>query len=450
MSRNALRQRIGKPLLQPFTEFFRQEAASGIVLLVSSLVALGLANSNIGIAQYFPELWENTFSITIGDLALNKTLSHWINDGLMALFFLIVGLEIKREVLEGELASVRQAALPMVGALGGMVAPALLFWLINKDTPTAGGWGIPMATDIAFALAIVNLLGNRVPLALKIFLTALAIVDDLGAVLVIAVFYTHTIEWGYLIAAGGFWLGLGLLNWLGVRVLSVYLLLGLVLWYLTLKSGVHATIAGVLLALAIPFRTRLANPANVQLRLGTMKRLIGEKNFVPRDFSEELEDLSQEIGSPAQRLEHILHWPVAFVVIPLFAFCNTSIHFDPATLGQLTDPLALGILAGLLLGKPIGIGLLCYGAVRLGWAALPAGVNWQQLIGVSILAGIGFTMSIFITLLAFDGQPALQDGAKVAILLASLVAGLLGYGLLRQSVDVAEPAPVGHPTTFVQ
>ncbi len=441
MSRNALRKRIGKPLLQPFTEFFRQEAASGIVLIISSLIALILANTNIGIAQHFPQLWENTFSITIGDLELNKTLSHWINDGLMALFFLIVGLEIKREVLEGELSSIRQASLPMIGALGGMLVPALLFVLINTGTPTAGGWGIPMATDIAFALAIVNLLGNRVPLALKIFLTALAIVDDLGAVLVIAVFYTQTIEWGYLMAAGGVLLGLGLLNWGGVRVLSLYLVLGLVLWYFTLKSGVHATIAGVLLALVIPYRTRLIDPANVQLRLGTMKRLIGEKNFVPRDFSEELEDLSQQIGSPAQRLEHVLHWPVAFVIIPLFAFCNTSIRFDPATLGQLTDPLAMGIMAGLLLGKPIGIVLLCYGAVRLGWAALPAGVQWQQLIGVSILAGIGFTMSIFITLLAFAGQPALQDGAKVAILLASLVAGLLGYFLLKLSADAPESEP---------
>ncbi|MGF7215749.1 NhaA family Na+:H+ antiporter [Spirosoma lacussanchae] len=432
MSNSSLLRRLGKPLLQPFAEFFQREASGGIILLLSSIVALLLANTDVGIGRYFPAIWENHFSIAVGSFQLEKSLSHWVNDGLMALFFLIVGLEIKREVLEGELASVQQAVLPMVGALGGMVLPAGLFWLVNQGTPTAGGWGIPMATDIAFALAIVNLLGNRVPLSLKVFLTALAIVDDLGAVLVIAVFYTQSIAVDYLIGAGLVWVGLLVLNRLGVRVLGVYLLLGLVLWYLTLKSGIHATIAGVLLAMAIPFRTRLTDRAAVQQRLNTIQTMVGTQSCIARDVSEELESLSEEISSPSQRLEQVLHSPVAFFIIPFFAFCNTSIAIDLSTLGQLTEPLALGVMAGLLVGKPAGVFLLCYGTVRLGWATLPADVRWSQLLGVSILAGIGFTMSIFITLLAFDGQPALQDSAKIAILLASLVAGLAGYGLLRR------------------
>ncbi len=432
MSQTRSLKRLGKPLLEPFSEFFRLEAASGIVLLISSAVALFLANIDWGVARHFPQVWENTFTLSVGTVQLTKTLSHWINDGLMALFFLIVGLEIKREVLAGELSSVAQAALPLAGALGGMLLPAGLFWLLNRQAPTGAGWGIPMATDIAFALAIVNLLGKRVPLALKVFLAAVAIVDDLGAVLVIAIFYTATIDTNYLLGAGGVWLTLLLLNRLGVRTLAVYLALGVVLWYLTLKSGVHATLAGVLLALTIPYRTRLTDPAAVKQRLGTMQRLMGTTTLIPRNLSEELETLSDQISSPAQRLEHGLHGLVAYLIIPLFAFCNTSLPIDIASFGQLTNPLALGIMAGLMLGKPLGIVLISFGAVRLGWASLPVGVTWWQLIGVSVLAGIGFTMSIFITLLAFEGQPAWQSEAKIAIIIASVVAGLVGYGLLRR------------------
>ncbi|OJW77829.1 MULTISPECIES: Na+/H+ antiporter NhaA [unclassified Spirosoma] len=431
MSRSSLLKNLSRPLIQPFAEFFRLEAASGILLLISSVSALALANSNVGIARYFPQVWDSVLAVSVGSMVLTKSLSHWINDGLMALFFLIVGLEIKREVLEGELASVRQAMLPLVAALGGMVIPAGLFWLINRHSPTAGGWGIPMATDIAFALAIVTLLGERVPLALKVFLTALAIVDDLGAVLVIAFFYTLAIDIHYLLGASGVWLVLLLLNRLGVRILSIYLLLGFVLWYLTLKSGIHATLAGVLLAMVIPFRTRLTDPDAVQRQLGSMQQRIQTNTGMPRDLSEELEALSEQIGSPSQQLEHRLHGPVAFLVIPLFAFCNTSLLIDFSTFGQLTNPLAMGIMAGLLLGKPVGILLLSYIAVWFGWASLPVGVSWRQLVGVAVLAGIGFTMSIFVTLLAFKEQPIRQNEAKIAILVASLLAGLLGYVLLR-------------------
>lgn len=434
MTTTSTLRRLTKPLIQPFAEFFRLEAASGIVLLLSSLLALILANSSVGIARYFPQIWDSVLAISVGGIQLTKSLSHWVNDGLMVLFFLIVGLEIKREILEGELASVKQAALPLVAALGGMLVPAVLFWVINRDTPTANGWGIPMATDIAFALAIVTLLGDRVPLALKVFLTALAIVDDLGAVLVIAFFYTPVIDSRYLLGAGGLWLGLLLLNRLGVRALGLYLALGVVLWYLTLKSGVHATLAGVLLAIAIPFRTRLTDSDTVQGQLGMMQQRIQNKTVVPRDLSEELEELTEQISSPAQRLEHRLHEAVAFFIIPLFAFCNTSLLIDLSLVGQLTDPLAIGIMVGLVLGKPLGIVLLSYGAVRLGWASLPAGVSWRQLIGVGTLAGIGFTMSIFVTLLAFEGQPVLQNEAKIAILVSSLLAGVLGYALLRKNV----------------
>ncbi|WP_266368493.1 Na+/H+ antiporter NhaA [Tellurirhabdus rosea] len=436
--------KILRPLVRPFAEFIRTETSSGIILLFSSILALLLANINEGIAAYFPFIWESQLTFSVNDFVLSKTLSHWINDGLMALFFLIVGLEIKREVLEGELSTVQKAALPLVCALGGMVVPASLFLLLNTGTPTAGGWGIPMATDIAFALAIVLLLGDRVPLSLKVFLTALAIVDDLGAVLVIAFFYTEEIQMSYLYSAAGVFAGLLLLNRLQVRALPVYLLLGLVLWYFTLKSGIHATLAGVLLAAAIPFRIRYSREEVTRLiddRLLVINESMTVGDVHPRDISEELEDLNNTISSPAQRLENQMHGLVAFFVIPLFAFCNTSLVIELGGLSELGSPLALGILTGLALGKPLGIALFAWLSVRFGLAALPTGVAWRQLIGVSALAGIGFTMSIFITLLAFPNNPEAQTTAKLAILLASLLSGIIGYGLLRMSGGSSAAAP---------
>ncbi len=424
-----------RPLVRPFSEFIHRETSGGIVLLISSALALLLANTDVGIARYFPAIWEHHLTFSLGSLHLEKSLLHWINDGLMTLFFLVVGLEIKREILEGELSSVRKAALPMVAALGGMLVPALLFSLVNGGTETSHGWGIPMATDIAFALAVLLMLGDKVPLSLKVFLTALAIVDDLGAVVVIALFYTEELQTAYLLWAGLVWAGLLALNYLGVRALSVYLALGLVLWYFTLLSGIHATIAGVLLAVSIPYRIRYTDRELVGMledRLGIIKRQVESNEIDPRSISEELEALHEKVRSPAQHLEQQLHHLVSFVIVPLFAFCNTSLVIEKGVFSHLITPLGLGILLGLVDGKPLGIALFSFLAVRFGWASLPEGVSWQHIVGAGILGGVGFTMSIFITLLAFEGDPELQSISKVAVLLASLLSGLLGYSLLQR------------------
>lgn len=423
-----------QPLIQPFTEFFRREAAGGIVLMGSAALALVLANTDLALARYFPAIWDTHLRLAVGGLVLDHSLLHWINDGLMAVFFLIVGLEIKREVLEGELSSLQQAALPLVGALGGMLVPALLFTFFNRGTPTAGGWGIPMATDIAFALAVLQLLGPRVPLALKVFLTALAIVDDLGAVLVIAGFYTTELHLNALYGALGVWAGLLALNGLGVRSLWAYLPLGMVLWYFMLESGIHATLAGVMLAASIPLRIPFSRPQllrRVDERLALLRHELQAAEADPRTISEELEYLYLRSSSPAQRLEQQLHSVVAFGIIPLFAFANTSLVIAPAAVQGLLSPLGLGILAGLVVGKPLGIAGLAWASVRLGWATLPPGVSWRQVWGAGLLGGIGFTMSIFITLLALGEASPGTDVAKLAILVASLGAGVLGYALLR-------------------
>ncbi|RPD44298.1 Na+/H+ antiporter NhaA [Hymenobacter sediminis] len=431
-----------RPLVRPFAEFFRREAASGIVLMLSAVLALVLANTTWGPARYFPAVWDEHLRLSLGDLVLDKSLLHWINDGLMTVFFLIVGLEIKREVLDGELSSWRQASLPIAGAVGGMLVPAFLFALFNHGTPTAGGWGIPMATDIAFALAVLQLLGPRIPLGLKVFLTALAIVDDLGAVLVIAGFYTGELHLSYLYLALGTWAVLLGLNWLGARTLWVFLPLGLLLWFFTLESGIHATLAGVLLAGAIPSRIGHDRAGLLRLldeRLGYLKHEVHGADADPRTISEELEYLAEAVSSPAQRLEQKLHSVVSFGIIPLFAFANTSLALDTSVVGQLSSPLGLGILCGLVLGKPLGIGLLSWGAVRLGWATLPAGVRWRHLWGAGVLGGIGFTMSLFITLLALGEHSGGEAVAKLAILLSSLLAGVTGYVLLRLAPAQSEP-----------
>lgn len=434
---------IIRPLVRPFTEFFRREAAGGIVLLISAVLALVLANTEWGPARYFPAVWDEHLRISLSSFVLDKSLLHWINDGLMTVFFLIVGLEIKREVLDGELASMRQAALPIMGALGGMLVPALLYYLLNRGTPTAGGWGIPMATDIAFALAVLQLLGSRVPLGLKVFLTALAIVDDLGAVLVIAGFYTQDLHLAYLYWALGTWATLLLLNALKVSSLWLYLPLGGVLWYFMLESGVHATLAGVLLAIAIPSRISQDRSELLRLLDDRLRFLRDEAHGInadPRTISEELEHLAETISSPAQRLEQRLHSVVSFGIIPLFAFANTSLAIDTAVFKELVSPLGLGIIAGLVLGKPLGIGAMSWIAVRLGWASLPPNVSWRHLWGAGILGGIGFTMSLFITLLALGEHSEGEAVAKLAILLASLLAGTVGYLLLYSKSSVVPDA----------
>jgi NhaA family Na+:H+ antiporter len=371
--------------------FFRLEIASSVILLGSAVLALLLANTDWGIGRYFPAVWEQ--HLRIGPL--DESYLHWINDGLMAIFFFVVGLELKRELLEGHLSSIRQAALPVAGAIGGMVAPALLFASLNWHTATAAGWSIPMATDIAFALAVLQLLGNRIPPGLRVFLLALATVDDFGAILIIAIFYTTQLHWLYLGAGLLVWaVQLGL-NRLGVRAVSAYLLLGVLLWYCALESGVHATLAGVLTAIAIPAKSSPAQPA------------------------------------PAAKLAHVLQPVVSFGIVPLFAFANTSLVLDLAVFSELRSSLSLGILTGLVIGKPLGVCLFCWVATLTGWATLPAGVTWRALMGAGMLAGIGFTIALFMTLLSLGEHSAAASVAKLAILLASLLSGLLGYVVLR-------------------
>ncbi|WP_181304409.1 Na+/H+ antiporter NhaA [Rufibacter sp. XAAS-G3-1] len=377
--------------LKVFPDFFKSASAGGILLIISLVISLLIANSPWG------EPFENFLNMELGyesaQLHLRYPLLLWVNDGLMAIFFLLVGLEIKREMLEGELSSFRQAALPLFAAIGGMVVPAGIYALVNSGTDTASGWGIPMATDIAFAIGLLSLLGSRVPVGLKIFLTALAIVDDLGAIVVIAIFYSAGLQVTYLLYAGGIFLLLLLFNRLGVKSLVFYLVPGLFIWYFIHHSGVHATVAGVLTALTIP---------------------------TTPDAKE----------SPLENLEHSLTKPVNFLIMPIFALVNTNIRFEAGMLEGLQSPLGIGIILGLCLGKPVGIFVSSWIAVKLKVSTLPAGVNWPMVLGMGLLAGIGFTMSIFIALLSFT-EPQYQTGAKFSILVASVLSGVLGYFMLR-------------------
>ncbi len=369
-----------------FREFIDSEASGGIILMAAAALALIVANSPLA-PTYFAAL-----KAYVGPLSV----SHWINDALMAVFFLLVGLEIKREVLDGQLSTWPRRILPGLAAAGGMVVPALIYAWLNWGNPeTMRGWAIPTATDIAFALGVLSLLGSRVPASMKVFLTALAIIDDLGAVIIIALFYTAELQTLYLGGAAVVMIALFAMNKLGVRSLVPYLVLGLVLWVLVLQSGVHATLAGVALALTIPLRGTPAVRDDVD-------------------------------HSPLHRLEHALHGVVPFVIIPIFGFANAGVSFAGMTTDALVDPLTLGVAAGLVVGKVIGVFGVSYAAIRLGLADMPANAARMHLLGVSLLCGIGFTMSLFIGLLAFANNPALQDDVKVGILIGSLVAGLLG------------------------
>ena len=400
----------------PFTRFARSEAFAGVLLLFFAAIAFAWANSPWA-GAYFG-MKEIPFGIRFNQTwALEKSLEHWVNDALMAVFFLMVGLEIKREVRVGELANPRQASLAIFAALGGMVVPAMLFTVLNAGTDGARGWGVPMATDIAFALGVLALLGARVPVALKVFLTALAIVDDLGAVIVIALFYTSDLNWLALAAAGGCWALALLAGARGVRHLSVYGLLGALLWYFVLKSGLHATIAGVLLALAVPLAARIDRT----------------EESTGRDAEREL-DLEHE--SPLHRLEHALQPWVTYMILPVFALFNAGVAIGGA--GGISA-VTLGALVGLLIGKPIGVSVFCALAVRSGLASLPSGVTWPMMIGVSLLAGIGFTMALFISNLAFAGS-ALLDQAKIGVLAASVIAALIGLAWLNLALRGA-PEP---------
>jgi len=381
-------------LVRLFQEFARQEASGGILLIACTAVALIWANSPWS-GSYF-HLWHTDPSFGFGGSLLSKPLHFWINDGLMALFFLLVGLEIKRETLVGELASFRKAALPIAAALGGMIVPAGLYALFNQSGPGAAGWGIPMATDIAFALGVLALLGDRVPVSLKVFLAALAIADDIGAVLVIAFFYTAQISWISLAVGGLFFVALIAANRAGARHPLIYVALGLGLWVAFWQSGIHATVAGVLLATTIPARHR---------------------------------DNSVHAESPMLRFEHALMPWNKYVIMPVFALANAGVLLGAGAARSLADPIGVGVICGLVLGKPIGIVLFSSLATRSRIATMLDGISWRQIVGVGLLGGIGFTMSLFIANLAFGDAPALET-AKVAILAASVISGAAGAVVL--------------------
>lgn len=381
------------PLRSTFTRFFQLEAASGLLLIAAAALALIINNSSL--SWLYSGLLDTPVVAQIGALKIAKPLLLWINDGLMAMFFLLIGLEVKREVLDGQLSNPSQIVLPGAAAIGGMVVPALVYWFLNREDPAAlGGWAIPMATDIAFALGVLALLGKRVPVSLKLFLMTLAIIDDLGAIIVIAVFYSGTLSTLSLALAGACIIALIAMNRLGVVKLGPYMIIGLILWVCVLKSGVHATLAGVTLAFCIPLRTKNAET------------------------------------SPLLTLEHALHPWVAYGILPLFAFANAGLSLSGVTVESFTHHVPMGIATGLLLGKTVGVFGLTWLAVKIGIAALPQGANWGHVLGVAILCGIGFTMSLFVGSLAFE--PGVSDYAgmdRMGILTGSILAALIGYAV---------------------
>jgi len=432
---NAL-ERIFRQALTPFEKFIQWESASGLMLMAAAVIAMVLANS--ALAHSFHHLWETPLSLSVGDWTLQKTLHHWINDGLMALFFFLVGLEIKNEVMAGDLATPRQAALPMIAALGGMVVPAALFFAVNQGSEFAVGWGIPMATDIAFAVGVMTLLGSRIPKALLMFLVALAIVDDLGAVVVIAVFYTENLQTDALLVASGLLAIMAIMNAANVRSPMPYIILGVLLWYAVLQSGVHATVAGVLTAFMIPASSRYTQTGFSQHVRQLMDRFDKDgqsgsstqsllENKSQLHLLETLQSGLHAIQPPLVRLEHMLAMPVAFLIVPLFAMANAGVAVQLGDLATtFSHPVVVGILLGLVVGKPLGITLFSWLAVRSGLARLPDGVHMGHIFGAGLIAGIGFTMSIFIDQLSFESNPHVLDLAKTAILAASVLAALLG------------------------
>lgn len=374
-----------------YTEFMESEQASGILLIACTVISIAIANSFFG--QRYLDFWHMKVGFEAGGIDLKYSIEHWINDGFMAVFFLLIGLEIERELYIGELSDLKNASLPIFAAVGGMIMPALFHFMLNQGTETQAGAGIPMATDIAFALGVLALLGKGVPASLKIFLTALAIIDDLGAIVIIAIFYVGHFSFIYLALSLGIFLLLIVFNRMGVRRLPFYLIPGVVMWYFMLKSGVHATIAGVLLAFAIPF--------------------VGGEN-----------------DSPSYHLQHALHKPVAFFIMPLFALANTGIVLSGDWVNGLTTMNSLGVFAGLFAGKPFGIVLFCLVSIKLGISRLPEDVTLKHIIGAGFLGGIGFTMSIFITLLAFQNLDVIQN-SKISILISSFFAGAVGFLILK-------------------
>jgi len=432
-------ERTLKRTLTPIEEFLHRESSSGIVLMIGVAAALFIANSRFYPA--YDHFLHMKFTIGTADFSISHSIHHWINDGLMALFFFVIGLEVKREILIGELSNLRQAILPIGAALGGMVVPAGFYLVFNQTGAAAHGWGIPMATDIAFAVGIVALLGSRVPHSLVAMLLALAIVDDIGAVLVIALFYTDTIHTGALLYAALCLVLLIVVNMMGIRKPLPYAVLGILLWLAMMKSGVHATLAGVLAAFTVPARSScnpdqfsstisyLAEDFKAQIgQSGASSELAVLRNSRKQGILQSIENNVHYMESPLQRMEHALHGWVSFLVIPVFALANAGIPIDFSRLDDiLLHPVTIGIMAGLLFGKVLGVGLCSWIIIKFRLSGLPRGVSLTQIVGIGFLAGVGFTMSIFIGSLAFATHPELLLNAKIGIVFASLVAGITGY-----------------------
>ena len=426
-----------KKISTPFEHFIHAQTTTGMILMFMTILALILANSPL--TENYAHFFHTKIDLSIGSWELSHTLHHWINDGLMSIFFFIIGLEIKREISVGELANMKVAMLPILSAIGGMVFPALIYLSITSGIGGSNGWGIPMATDIAFAISVLVLLGKRIPTALVTFLVALAIVDDLGAVLVIALFYTEQIHLLPLALAGASFMVLLAFNRFGIHAILPYFIVGLFLWLFMLESGVHATMAGVIAAMAIPSRPKYT-PSTL---IDDTRSLLNEYDSYPINDEGELhenqkailrniQDRIDAVGTPAARLERGLHLPVALIVIPLFALANAGITIDFSSIGEVVlEPVSLGIIAGLIGGKVLGIFGVSWLAIKLKLAKLPKESSMSQIFGVAFLGGIGFTMSIFVADLAFIGSEELIFQAKVGILLASLLAGFFGYFWLR-------------------
>lgn len=427
-------------LLKPINEFLHQEASGGILLIICTVIALAWANSPW--SDSYHNLWHTYLSLNLENfLSFNYSLHHWINDGLMAIFFFTVGLEIKRELLVGELSSVQKASLPIAGALGGMIVPALIYIIFNAGGEGANGWGIPMAADIAFVVGIMALLGPRIPITLKIFMLALAIADDIGAVLVIAIFYTSNISILALVVAGIVLFVLVVLNKIGTKSLIPFSIFGVILWFAFLKSGVHATIAGVLLAFTIPAAARYDTKkfSNKVKELINKFDTTGEhgENVLSNPERQTdvmaIEESCEKVLTPLQRFEHILHPWAAFFIIPVFALANAGVTLIGLDIfAALSNPISLGIIIGLFVGNQVGIFSFAYLTVKMKFATLPIGVTWKTLFGTTILAGVGFTMSLFIAGLAF-ADPALLELSKIGVLSGSLLSGVVGYIFLKSA-----------------
>ncbi len=429
---------IRKYLLSPFEKFVRLESLAGFLLFGMTIIALVWANSPF--AESYADLWKTYLGFSFDSFELSKPLILWVNDGLMAIFFFVIGLELKRELLVGELDTLRKAAFPIVAAIGGVVVPVILYLILNQDPLTTKGWGIPMATDIAFALAILTLLGDRVPLSLKIFLTAFAIIDDIAAVLVIAIFYSAEIQWMYLVY------GLVIIGLLAAfykfKGYSLYLGIGVavIVWYLFLKSGIHPTIAGVLLALTIPLKRKInlqtfsrelegiTNRIQQLSNADKDKTLLNEKEMQQLD---DLSEISEDVSSPLQHLEHKLHNIVAYLILPIFAFANAGVAISTGY--DFNYSLLIVVAVSMVVGKFVGVTFFCWLGNRLKLIEFPEGSRFVQIMGVAAIAGVGFTMSIFIDNLAFYGDAISINSAKVGIIIGSIIAGLTGYLILRFS-----------------